>query len=100
MEYDDAMDEEYDAGHTIPSEMKALRACIPCLLVKTYTQFYDHGCENCPWLEMQESKSMAEGATTKNFEGMVAMMQPRESWVAKWQRIGKLRVGWFLTLRI
>lgn len=38
----------------IPEEMKGLRACLRCALIKTYAQFYESGCENCEFLEMQE----------------------------------------------
>lgn len=51
-------------------------------------QFYEHGCPNCTFLDW-EVREIVEGATTKSYEGLVAMMQPKESWVAKWQRIGK-----------
>jgi transcription elongation factor SPT4 len=38
----------------IPDSMQGLRACLRCALVKTYTQFYNSGCENCVFLKMQE----------------------------------------------
>jgi len=38
----------------IPEEMKGMRACLRCALIKTYSQFYESGCENCEFLEMQE----------------------------------------------
>ncbi len=41
----------------------------------------DTGCENCEWEKAEASKY-----TTPVFKGMVAMMEPKESWVARWQR--------------
>lgn len=38
----------------IPENMKDLRACLRCALIKNFKQFYEHGCENCPYLELQE----------------------------------------------
>ncbi|KAH9795237.1 transcription elongation factor SPT4 [Citrus sinensis] len=31
-----------------------LRACLRCRLVKTYDQFRESGCENCPFFKMDE----------------------------------------------
>ena len=38
-QYKDAIDDELVAS--LPTEMRGLRACIPCMLVKTYAQFYE-----------------------------------------------------------
>ncbi|GBG30937.1 Transcription elongation factor SPT4 [Hondaea fermentalgiana] len=96
MNYDDVEDDlgggEVQVSQSVPDEMKGLRACIICLLVKTYTQFYNDGCPNCNFMDWGE-REIVEGATTKNFEGLVAMMQPKDSWVAKWQRIDRFVPG-------
>ena len=65
-----------------------LRACLRCKLVKTEGQFEDNGCNNCSW----------DGAdwpdeTSQEFNGMIAIMEPRDSWVAKWQRCTELKPG-------
>merc|ERR1719378_31491 len=31
--------------------------------------------------------------TSSNFDGIISMMNPEDSWVAKWQRIDKLKPG-------
>ncbi|KAL6059984.1 transcription elongation factor spt4 [Balamuthia mandrillaris] len=69
----------------VPAETKQLRACLFCSLVKTWAQFEFNGCENCPFLEMEEDPENIGDCTSSNFDGMVAMMKPDESWVAKWQ---------------
>ncbi|KAF1776362.1 RNA polymerase subunit RPABC4/transcription elongation factor Spt4 [Phytophthora cactorum] len=37
---------------------------------------------------MADNRQRVAECTSAYFEGMIAMMQPKESWVAKWQRIG------------
>ena len=37
----------------VPTEFKALRACMRCALIKTLTQFYENGCENCEFLGIE-----------------------------------------------
>jgi len=55
--------------------------------VKTLQQFEANGCENCPFLEIKGQRDNALDCTTPSFEGLIGMMNHRESWVAKWQRI-------------
>ncbi len=42
-------------------------------------------------IQMQGSQDRVAECTTSNFDGMISMLRPEESWVAKWQRIGKSR---------
>lgn len=37
---------------------------------------------------MQGSQDRVAECTTSNFDGMISMLRPEDSWVAKWQRIG------------
>ncbi|GAU35166.1 hypothetical protein TSUD_217990 [Trifolium subterraneum] len=46
-----------------------LRACLRCRLVKTYDQFRESGCENCPFLQMDEDQERVVECTTPNFNG-------------------------------
>ncbi|XP_076032790.1 transcription elongation factor subunit spt4 isoform X2 [Oratosquilla oratoria] len=47
------------------------------------------GCENCDkFLHMKHNRDNVYDCTSANFDGMIAMMSPLDSWVAKWQRIG------------
>ncbi|KAG2766533.1 hypothetical protein JG687_00014512 [Phytophthora cactorum] len=77
----------------IPNTFRELRACMTCSLIKTFTQFYDTGCENCAFLQKADNRQRVAECTSAYFEGMIAMMQPKESWVAKWQRIVRLTPG-------
>ena len=38
----------------VPSDLKKLRGCLRCYLVKTEQQFKTDGCENCPFLHLDE----------------------------------------------
>jgi transcription elongation factor SPT4 len=71
----------------IPDSEKGLRACLRCSLVKTFTQFHDSGCENCDFLGMVGEMDKVHECTTSYFAGTVALIQPIDSWVARWQRI-------------
>mmetsp|Transcript_37138 Transcript_37138/g.46461 ORF Transcript_37138/g.46461 Transcript_37138/m.46461 type:complete len:96 (+) Transcript_37138:277-564(+) len=85
LQYDDAIDKEMVAN--IPNEIRGLRACIPCLLVKTFTQFYEQGCENCEFLALQDDRERCMEITTDQFEGLVGVMDPKNSWVSRWIRV-------------
>ena len=96
---DDLEDEERRA--VVPQDLKNLRACLRCYLVKTDAQFAAEGyglpargcccsywklrCENCPFLRINEDRDRLWSCTTNSFEGVISMMIPTESWVARWQ---------------
>jgi len=64
-----------------------------CSLVKTTAQFEENGCENCAFLDMKADRNRVLYCTSPTFDGIIAMMDPPASWVAKWQRIGKFVRG-------
>ena len=79
---------------SIPKELRHLRACLLCSMVKTLEQFQRDGCDNCErFLHLKADHEQTLSCTSSNFDGVVSMMNPDESWVAKWQRIDKLRPG-------
>ncbi|KAL9644987.1 hypothetical protein ABK040_004480 [Willaertia magna] len=72
----------YSQSDIIPSNLRQLRACITCGLVKTAEQFKTNGCENCPHVKSDPSAN-----TSTSFEGLICSMAPQKSWVARYQGI-------------
>uniref|UniRef100_A0A3P9NQH6 SPT4 homolog, DSIF elongation factor subunit n=2 Tax=Poeciliinae TaxID=586240 RepID=A0A3P9NQH6_POERE len=61
---------------------------------QTIDQFEYDGCDNCEsYLQMKGNREMVYECTSSSFDGVVAMMSPEDSWVAKWQRIGNCKPG-------
>lgn len=72
----------------VPNDLRNLRACLVCSLIKSVTKFEDDGCDNCEdFMPMKNNRDRVYECTSSNFEGMIALMHQEESWVAKWQRI-------------
>lgn len=86
-------DEENPSGQydeveecAVPVNFKQLRACVRCKLIKESSQFERDGCENC-------RDNERDIATTTMFEGCICMIEPEQSWVAKWQSMRGLKPG-------
>mmetsp|Transcript_5627 Transcript_5627/g.7608 ORF Transcript_5627/g.7608 Transcript_5627/m.7608 type:complete len:122 (+) Transcript_5627:98-463(+) len=76
-----------------------LRACLRCRLLKSYNQFYDKGCENCPFLSLAQDQERVVECTTTNFSGIFSVMDPQGSWAARWSHLGRFVPGCYaLTL--
>lgn len=55
---------------TIPKDLRGLRACLSCSLVKTFDQFEFDGCDNCEdFLRMKNNKDIIYDCTSNNFDG-------------------------------
>jgi len=78
---------------SVPDSLKGIRACLRCGLLKTGEQFLSDGCDNCPFLDLHQNADMIHKCTTVFFDGTVAVMDPRESWTAKWLRIDSYMPG-------
>ncbi|KAG9324123.1 hypothetical protein KVV02_003369 [Mortierella alpina] len=102
----------------IPTDKKQLRASNPSLVKQQkQDQFFKSGCDNCEsLLEMKGHMDRVMDCTSQHYDGYenvcltsssvfyfstnsftppsaIAVMQPSESWVAKWQRIDKFEKG-------
>ena len=80
-------DEDFDALPVVPLGDKKLRACLVTGLVKTEDQFLREGNDNLPCFQMVGDRDMVAQTTSANFEGLIAVMKPQESWAARWQGI-------------
>ncbi|TRY70374.1 hypothetical protein TCAL_04482 [Tigriopus californicus] len=78
----------------IPKDLRQIRACLSCSLIKTFEQFESDGCDNCDtFLGLRHNRDNIYDCTSTNFEGMVGMCKPEDSWVGKWQRINRFKTG-------
>ncbi|OMP85715.1 Transcription elongation factor spt-4 [Diplodia seriata] len=81
-----------------PSQHKHLRACMVCSFVQPATKFRQLGCPNCEFLEMQGAdEAHIADCTSAVFEGLIALADPAQSWVAKWQRLDGYVPGMYAT---
>lgn len=68
--------------------LRGLRACMVCSIVQSGSKFVSAGCPNCEeFLEMRHSADTVQDCTSAVFEGMISLLDPQTSWVAKWQRL-------------
>ena len=75
------------AEASAPDNIRTIRACKRCGILKTYQQFERYGCDNCPFLNMQDDPQQVNKCTTAFFEGQAAIMDNTNSWAAKWIRV-------------
>ncbi|KAJ7179597.1 transcription elongation factor SPT4 [Mycena filopes] len=76
--------------------MKQLRACLLCSLIQAPGDFRLNGCPNCEeFMQMKGSGDRITVCTTTHFDGVIAVVDPETSWVAKWQRTSKYVRGMY-----
>ena len=79
----------------VPNDKRHLTACITCKLILTEDQFRkERTCPNCKRANLQDYDNLHEH-TSGNFSGMIALVAPRQSWVAKWNGIVDLIPGMY-----
>lgn len=77
----------------VPNELKGLRTCLVCHLVKSFEQFATEGCDNCTFLAMEDDTEKVYDCTSVNFEGIISVVDPKTSWCAKWMRLTEAKPG-------
>ena len=93
-------DEDFDALPVVPLGDKKLRACMVTGLVKTEEQWVREGNDNVACLNMTGDRDMVLQCTSSNFDGLMAVMKPTESWAARWQGIKTTMVPGCYALRV
>ncbi|OLL24624.1 Transcription elongation factor spt4 [Neolecta irregularis DAH-3] len=63
---------------------KNTRACYLCGIIQPYTTFQREGCPNCE--SILQVSTRVDDCTSATFDGTVAVLNPKDSWVCKWQR--------------
>ncbi|KZV82263.1 transcription elongation factor SPT4 [Exidia glandulosa HHB12029] len=87
-----------NAVAAIPNSSKAkqLRACMLCSVIQTAGDFRKFGCPNCEEiLQLKGNSDRIQGCTSSSYDGVIAVMNPEESWVARWQRTSKYVRGMY-----
>ncbi|KAA1465914.1 transcription initiation Spt4 [Dentipellis sp. KUC8613] len=75
---------------------KTLRACLLCSIIQSPADFRRNGCPNCEELmQMKSSPDRIQVCTTTYFDGVIAVIDPESSWVARWQRTSKYVRGMY-----
>uniref|UniRef100_A0A0N5AHF7 Transcription elongation factor SPT4 n=1 Tax=Syphacia muris TaxID=451379 RepID=A0A0N5AHF7_9BILA len=75
---------------SVPRDLRNLRACLLCSMVKSLDQFVLDGCDNCErYLNMKGDEDKVSECTSSNFDGIIAAASPEDSWVCKWQKINR-----------
>eukprot|EP00341_Mesodinium_pulex_P001766 CAMPEP_0116956276 /NCGR_PEP_ID=MMETSP0467-20121206/43224_1 /TAXON_ID=283647 /ORGANISM="Mesodinium pulex, Strain SPMC105" /LENGTH=102 /DNA_ID=CAMNT_0004642693 /DNA_START=21 /DNA_END=329 /DNA_ORIENTATION=+ len=75
--------------------MKKLRACVCCRLVKGEDQFVKEGCNNCEFFGMKDDMGRVIQCTSPNFEGLIAILNPYDSWVTKYTQNRNFKPGMY-----
>lgn len=87
------------------SKSRHLRSCLLCSLIQTSNDFRSIGCPNCEEilqvrveimaiphshsiLQLKDNPDRILSCTTASFDGVIAVIDPETSWVARWQRTG------------
>lgn len=59
-----------------------------CSIVLPTSTFTNQGCPNCDhFLELQGNPDTVQDNTSSVYEGLITLVDPVTSWVARWQRL-------------
>ncbi|KAG6849755.1 hypothetical protein H0H93_005553 [Arthromyces matolae] len=86
------------AAAAIPQQARSrqLRACLLCSIIQLPVDFRKNGCPNCEEvLQMKGNSDRIATCTTTYFDGVIAVIDPENSWVARWQRTSKYVKGMY-----
>lgn len=80
--------EKREPSYSLPHQARSLRACMVCTIILPQSTFISSGCPNCEevLLLVGSNESVSE-CTSSNFNGTLALLAPRSSWVGRWQRL-------------
>ncbi len=84
-------EQETESTFSSPKDLKKLRACYRCHLIKTEKQFNDEGCDNCPFFK--KNRYPAYEYTTANFEGLISVVDSYKSWISRYLNLSKFVPG-------
>ena len=104
----DKRDQQPPTMDRIPPQARSkhLRACLLCSIIQLPAEFRKSGCPNCeeilqvricrhtliqsahPIMQMKGSQDRITSCTTTQFDGVISVIDPDNSWVARWQRTG------------
>ncbi|MBZ3889455.1 Transcription elongation factor SPT4 [Sciurus carolinensis] len=80
------------ALETVPKDLRHLRACLLCSLVKVSVGVLD--VRGDVGEEGESGMTLATGKRNVQDPGrIIAMMSPEDSWVSKWQRVSNFKPG-------
>jgi transcription elongation factor SPT4 len=81
-----------------PNQQRNMRACMVCSIVRTQQQFLASGCPNCEYfLELSRNLEQINDCTSQVFDGLITLVDPKRSWVARYQRIDDYVPGVYAT---
>uniref|UniRef100_A0A3B0MXY3 Possible transcription initiation protein spt4-like, putatve n=1 Tax=Theileria annulata TaxID=5874 RepID=A0A3B0MXY3_THEAN len=56
-------------------------------------QFYENGCGNCSFLQMDGDHRRILDCTSSNFNGFISIIDPQKSWSARYNNLNDLIPG-------
>ena len=80
-----------DCGDAVPKDLRDLRACLGCCLILSNTQWNSKKIQQCP------NCGTPSNETTSDFSGMISIIMPAQSWVARYNKMMDRMPGIYAT---